>query len=221
EFPLPEGTWVVAAGNRTEDRALVRAMSLALVNRVFLINVRGDTKEWLTWAKLNGVRSEILAFITYVPAAVMRSVPREPVPFSTPRAWASLSRSLDLAEQRATLTAANRRALAFGTISAEDAALFCAMAEESLADILPIEEYFSDPDKLPEADTARWFIINRIRYLVTKNELPTTPPEQINNFLAELPNEFRFALLNDLVEPWSKLGASEAMFAALKEVTGL
>lgn len=221
EFPLPDGTWVVAAGNRTEDRALVRAMSLALVNRVFLINVRGDVKEWLIWAKANGIRSEVLAFITYVPASLMRSVPREPAPFSTPRAWASLSRLLDLAEQRGSLTAANRRALAFGTISAEDAALFCAMAEESLADLLPIEEYFADPTRLPEADTARWFIISRIRYLVTKNELPPTPPEQVNHFLTELPNEFRFALLIDLVEPWSTLGATDAMFAALKEVTGL
>src|SRR4051812_47294352 len=36
EYALPPGTWVVAAGNRTEDRALVRAMSSALVNRVFV-----------------------------------------------------------------------------------------------------------------------------------------------------------------------------------------
>ena len=34
EWPLPEGTWVVAAGNRAEDRSLVRSLSAALVNRV-------------------------------------------------------------------------------------------------------------------------------------------------------------------------------------------
>src|SRR6476659_6564051 len=36
EHPLPKGSWVVAAGNRVEDRALVRAMSSALVNRVLI-----------------------------------------------------------------------------------------------------------------------------------------------------------------------------------------
>ena len=34
EHVLPKGTWVVAAGNRIQDRALVRALSSALVNRV-------------------------------------------------------------------------------------------------------------------------------------------------------------------------------------------
>lgn len=40
EFELPAGSWVVAAGNRAQDRALVRALSSALVNRVLILNVR-------------------------------------------------------------------------------------------------------------------------------------------------------------------------------------
>lgn len=221
EHPLPRGTWVVAAGNRSEDRALVRSVSSALINRVFTIEIRVDIKEWLIWAKENGVRSEILAFIVYVPTALQREVPREPVPFSTPRAWAALSRTLDLAERAGELNAASRRALAFGRISPQDAAVFCAMAEEGLADLLPIEDYFDDPAKLPEADTARWFVISRIRSLIVRNELPATTPEKINSFLNALPSEFRFALLIDLVPQWGELGASPAMFEALREVTGL
>jgi hypothetical protein len=221
EHRLPAGTWVVAAGNRSDDRALVRTMSSALVNRVFIINVRVDVKEWLIWAKAHGVRSEIIAFITYMPGVLMRPVPRLPVPFSTPRAWASLSRSLELAEKRGALSNDARRALAFGTVSAEDAAIFCAMAEESLADILPIEDYFADPSKLPTSDTARWFIINRLRKLVERNELPPLPPDRVSYFLGALPDEFRFAVLVDLVPQWASLGAEPAMIEALKEVTGL
>src|SRR5262245_32840279 len=50
EHLLPPGTWVVAAGNRAEDRALVRSLSSALVNRVIIIHIRVDVGEWLTWA---------------------------------------------------------------------------------------------------------------------------------------------------------------------------
>ena len=221
EHRLPAGTWVIAAGNRADDRALVRTMSSALVNRVFIINVRVDVKEWLVWAKANGVRSEILAFITYMPGVLMRPVPKLPVPFSTPRAWTSLSKSLELAEKRGVLSNEARRALAFGTVSAEDAAIFCAMAEESLAEILPIEEYFADPAKLPSSDTARWFIISRLRRLIAAGDLPPTTPERVNAFLGALPDEFRFAVLIDLVPQWGALGAEQAMFDALKEVTGL
>lgn len=221
EHPLPRGTWVVAAGNRSEDRALVRSVSSALINRVFTIEIRVDIKEWLIWAKANGVRSEILAFIVYVPTALQREVPREPVPFSTPRAWAALSRTLDLTERAGELNAASRRALSFGRLSPQDAALFCAMAEDGLADLLPIEDYLDDPSKLPEADTARWFVISRIRSLIVRKDLPPATPEKINAFLNALPSEFRFALLIDLVPQWGELGASPAMFDALREVTGL
>src|SRR4051812_2788817 len=98
EHRLPKGTWVVAAGNRMQDRALVRALSSALINRVSILPVRVDVAEWLEWAEHNGVRPEVRGFISYMPEALMRPVPAEPVPFSTPRAWTFLSRALDMAE---------------------------------------------------------------------------------------------------------------------------
>src|SRR5262245_53929091 len=56
EHPLPPGTWVVAAGNRVEDRSLVRALSSALVNRVIVLQVRVDVAEWLAWARSQNLR---------------------------------------------------------------------------------------------------------------------------------------------------------------------
>ena len=124
EYPLPPGTWVVAAGNRAEDRALVRTISSALINRVLILHIRIDVPEWITWAKANGVRGDILQFIEENNESLLRPVPREAAPFSTPRAWASLSRALDLAEQGGVLTPTLRPALAKGRISAEDAVTF-------------------------------------------------------------------------------------------------
>src|SRR6185369_6252696 len=78
EHALPKGTWVVAAGNRMQDRALVRAISSALVNRVAILHVRVDVGEWLDWAQRSGVRPEIRGFISYMPEALMRPVPDQP-----------------------------------------------------------------------------------------------------------------------------------------------
>jgi hypothetical protein len=125
EHRLPEGTWVVAAGNRIEDRALVRTISSALINRVIILQVRVDLEEWLEWAGANGVRDDVRAYIAENPEALMRAVPTEPVPFSTPRSWASLSRCLDLAEGAGLLTDSVRRALALGKVTADDAGQFC------------------------------------------------------------------------------------------------
>ena len=122
EYPLPKGTWVVAAGNRAEDRSLVRSLSAALVNRVTILYVKVSVPEWLKWASSAQIRHDVLSYIVYAPHSLQRAVPEKPTPFSTPRAWESLARSLDCLERAGGLTPAARKALAFGTVSPEDAA---------------------------------------------------------------------------------------------------
>lgn len=125
EHHLPKGTWVVAAGNRAEDRALVRTISSALVNRVILLQIRVDLAEWIVWAEANNIRPEIITFLRDSPKSLLREVPRESEPFSTPRAWALLSEALDLAEAAGLLDMSLCGALASGRISTEDVQPFC------------------------------------------------------------------------------------------------
>ena len=220
EHKLPAGTWVVAAGNRQQDRALVRAMSSALCNRVLMLHIRVDVAEWLAWASRAGVRSDVRAFIQFMPDALHRSAPAQPVPFSTPRSWALLSQAIQLCEQAGALTAARRRALAFGRVSAEHAAIFCAMAEEKIDSLLPIPAYFDDPSKLPTETAALWFLLCRVRSAVERGELVGVPLERISGFLRAVPIDQRLTLLLDLVPQWAKLGAEPALLDTLQVVVG-
>lgn len=221
EHALPQGTWVVAAGNRMQDRALVRAMSSALVNRVTILHLRIDAEEWLAWAQKNAIREDVRAFISYMPDALMRPVPSEPVPFSTPRAWALLSQALDRAEGAGILNNETRRALAFGRLTAEDAAVFCALAEEAIGKMRPIEDYIAAPDLMPKTDAARWFILNCIRQNVREGKLSHLKPKAVNRFLGSLPAEAQLTLLTELVEQWGALGADKSMLKLLKDVTAI
>jgi hypothetical protein len=218
EHALPAGTWVVAAGNRLQDRALVRAMSSALVNRVTILQLRVDVDEWLGWAQRGSVRSEIRSLIATVPDALMRPVPADPVPFSTPRAWAALSRALDMAERSGLLNNESRRALAFGRLSPEDAAVFCAIAEEAIGTLLPISKYLLAPELLPAGDSARWFILDCIRQFVRDGKADSVKPRTINRFLRSLSREHQLIVLTDMVEKWGSLGADRAMFDLLRKV---
>jgi MoxR-like ATPase len=221
EHPLPAGSWVVSAGNRTEDRALVRELSAALVNRLFLLQVRVDAEEWFRWAERQNLREEVVWFLRHVPEALMRPVPAEPVPFSTPRAWAMLADALDLAERGGILTGAIRRALAFGRLSAEDAAMFCAMAEESIPRLRTADHYVEHPEDLPTSETARLFMLNRTRRLAETGKLDHLPPVVICRFLRSLSQEQRLTLLVDLVPVWGRLGAEDVLLDTLWEVTGV
>lgn len=227
EHHLPAGTWVVAAGNRSNDRALVRHLSSALVNRVFVVTVRVDQNEWLAWAEEAGVRPEVRGFIRHVPKALQRPTPMDPVPFSTPRAWTLLSRDLDLAQEAGHTSDEQRRALVFGRLSPPDAGLFCALTEEGLAEMRPLHEYLDNPDLLPTGDTARWFLISQMRQAIASGALclPEQNPEEfqrkINVLLLALPEEMLFALLVDQVDKWAALGTAEVLLAKLREVTGV
>lgn len=189
--------------------------------RVCVIHIRLDLNEWLEWSRENGIRSEVRSFISFMPEALMRPVPRDPIPFSTPRSWALVSEALDLAEQGGLLNQDVRRALLFGRVSPEDAAIFCVMTETKLEDIPAPEDCIRDPMRLPGQPTSRWFLISRVRQLVQRGKLQDFAPEVINNFLRQVPSEFRCALLVDLIEPWGEAGADTALLETLKEVTGL
>ncbi len=221
EHELPAGSWVVAAGNRTEDRALVRDLSAALVNRLFLLQVRVDADEWFQWAGREKVREEVVLFLRHIPEALMRPVPAEPVPFSTPRAWAMFAEALDLAERGGILTRDIRRALAFGRVSPEDAAMFCAMTEENIARLRLADYYVEHPEELPATEAARWFLLNRIRRLAESGALKQHGPKVIDRFLRSLSQEHRLTMLLDMVRLWGELGADELMMETLCEVTGV
>ena len=221
EHTLPAGTWVIAAGNRQQDRALVRSMSSALVNRVTIMHLRVDAQEWQEWAARHGIRADIRNFISFMPDALMRPVPTDPVPFSTPRAWALLSRALDMAQAAGILNRETRRALAFGRLSAEDAAVYCALAEEAVGPMQPIECYVENPALLPNGAASRWFILDCVRQNVRSGKLRHLKPRVVNRFLRSLPAENQLTLLTNLVEQWGALGADRAMLEILKKVTAL
>ncbi len=175
EYRLPEGTWVVAAGNRAEDRALVRTISSALVNRVLILNIRIDVPEWLAWAQANAIREDVTRFIEQYPEALLRPVPERAVPFSTPRAWASLSRALDLVGARGRLSEPLVRALAVGRVSEDDARRFAATWLGTPAESIALDEKLSWPlDKLElsvrASQALKAEVITTVRDLVARDD---------------------------------------------------
>jgi hypothetical protein len=149
----------------------------------------------------------------------MRPVPADPVPFSTPRSWSHLSRAFDMAEKAGLLSNETRRALAFGRLSPEDAAVFCALAEESNGPVQPLETYIRNPDQLPTGESARWFILDCIRQYVRDSKADKFQPRQINRFLRSLSQEHQLILLTGMVEKWGEIGGERAMYDLLFEVS--
>ena len=94
EYHLPKGSVIIGAGNRSQDGAIVKTMSTALINRMFHVELRPNTAQWLTWGYENDLHPWVLDYISQRPDHLFSTPPKTEEPYSTPRSWHMLSNAL-------------------------------------------------------------------------------------------------------------------------------
>lgn len=92
---LPKGSFVVATGNRKEDRAATSNIPSHIVNRVLHISVDTVAEDFLEWALTNKIEPMIIAFGRFRPDALHTFDPKNSQePFATYRTWEMVSNFL-------------------------------------------------------------------------------------------------------------------------------
>lgn len=66
-YSVPPGYLIVAAGNKTTDRAVASTMSSALANRFMHVELGEDSESWLVWARMHDIHPAVTGFIQYRP----------------------------------------------------------------------------------------------------------------------------------------------------------
>lgn len=131
EYYLPAGSIVIGAGNRTQDGAIVKTMSSALINRMFHVQMKADPKQWLMWAYENDVHPWVIDYITQRPDHLFTEPPKTEEPYSTPRSWHALSEALkEYGAGEKELPEEVLRVLTYGCISASHAGMFLAYTKQ-------------------------------------------------------------------------------------------
>ena len=174
EYHLPEGSIIIGAGNRMQDGAIVKTMSSALLNRMFHVQMKVDSSQWLAWAYQNGIHTWVTDYITQRPDHLFSEPPKTEEPYSTPRSWHMLSDILK--EYRAGEKPVDEgvvRMLAYGCVSASHAGMFVAYTKQLgnkhlLNDIIKGTEKF--PSKPQERDVL-YFLAQSFRAKLI-HELP-------------------------------------------------
>lgn len=131
EYHLPEGSIVIGAGNRSQDGAIVKTMSSALINRMFHVQMTANTDQWLTWAYENHLHPWVTDYIAQRPDHLFSEPPKNEEPYSTPRSWHMLSDALkEYGAGEKELSEDMLRVLAYGCISAGHAGMFLAFTKQ-------------------------------------------------------------------------------------------
>ncbi len=98
EYELPPGWRIVAAGNRSEDGALVFRMPSALANRFVHLDFEANFEDWANWATTASIHPLIQAFLRLRRELLLdtRNMDRG---FPTPRAWEMASDAISSFEE--------------------------------------------------------------------------------------------------------------------------
>ena len=134
EYHLPEGSVVIGAGNRAQDGAIVKQMSSALVNRMFHVQLKADSRLWLSWAYENELHPWVTEYISQRPDHLFSEPPKTEEPYSTPRSWHMLSDALKeygIGKEGEEMSEDVMRVLAYGSISAGHAGMFIAFTKNT------------------------------------------------------------------------------------------
>ena len=171
EYHLPKGSIVIGAGNRSQDNAITRQVSSALLNRMFHVELTAKTSIWLEWAANNGIHPYVYDYIVNRPDHLWSQPSKIEEPFSTPRSWHMLSDAIksygdDISQQDLSI-------LANGCLTASHATQFIAYIRQvrsqySIKKI--IDGSMKWPNK-PEERDILYFLAQSLRAKLIK-ELP-------------------------------------------------
>lgn len=131
EYHLPKGSIVIGAGNRAQDSAIVKTMSSALLNRMFLVQLKADPQQWITWAYEEGLHPWVIDYITQRPDHLFSEPPKTEEPYSTPRSWHMLSDALhEYGAGQKDIGESMLKVITYGCISANHAGMFLAYTKQ-------------------------------------------------------------------------------------------
>ena len=99
-YKVPKNWYIVAAGNRVEDKAVACNMSSALANRFLHVEVKAEVPSFIKWASCNNIHNSVINFIRYRPGKLF-SQENEDLQrgWPSPRSWERVSTMVKIAEK--------------------------------------------------------------------------------------------------------------------------
>lgn len=190
EYVLPSGWWIVAAGNRQQDRAVTFRMSSALANRFVHVTLEADVDDWRSWAIGAGLSPLVVSFLGFRPALLCEN-PGQEAAYATPRSWEMLS------DVMARFGSPKECAdLIPGIVGEGPAREFMAFIKQA-ANLDRIQAIVADPvgAKLPDSLDGIYVLTSWLAHNAAKDEASAAA----SALLARLPPEFAVVLARDML----------------------
>ncbi len=225
---LPEGVWIAAAMNPPDDEYDQAELITdpAFISRFFILEITPDPKEWVEWAKENGVHESVRKFIEEYPEflATKRSVSIRAELKPSPRSWYKLGKVLSaLSEEEIEKYGYT---LAAGILGPEAAKVFydsyLRRSKTPSAEKVLIEGAGGEIESIDDANS---LVVRLIDYLSSLDDVKLSElmeraqsiSENIFSLSRNLPKESFYALMRYIVDEAEKGGLRGRFFDAILE----
>ena len=181
-YRVPDGWYICAAGNRTEDRAVAATMSSALANRFMHVELAEDVESWVAWARMNDIRPEVMGFIRFRPELLFNQKNENlERGWPTPRAWERVSRMMDvMQDENENLV----RKMVYGLVGNHAGVEFMEALKlyRAFGDVLKMMTDEKVPVKIPERADARYAFVSAIGYFLWRGKDDNEEKTRIDGF---------------------------------------
>ena len=199
-YSVPDGWYICAAGNRTEDRAVAATMSSALANRFLHVEMQEDVESWIVWARTHDIHPSVMGFVRYRPGCLFNQEGENlERGWPTPRSWERVSRMLERfkGEDEGLL-----RKVVYGLVGNRAGVEFMEFHKinETFDDVL---ELMTNPDKkinIPAAVDRKYALCSAMTYLLWRGKDESEEAVRIDGFYRicmELPSDFASMAMMD------------------------
>lgn len=215
DYVLPPGWVIIAAGNRSTDRAIVNQMSTALKNRFVHLNYEVNNDDWCDWALRNDIAVEVLGFIRFRPMLLNEFEQRndskeerervqrlkDAQAFATPRSWEFLSK---VVQQK---PSADIEYELYSGIVGEGAAAEFMGYLKYYRDLPNLDALLMNPGaaKVPEEPATLYALATGLAAKATQDNM-----ERVVKYALRLPPEFQVLLMKDAITRDNELTQTKA-----------
>lgn len=194
-YKIPDGWFIVAAGNRTKDKAVATAMSSALANRMMHFEVDADAEEWNMWGVSKGLHPSVTGFIRYRPACLLKMDGNLEMGWPSPRSWERVSHVIRLFDDEETV-----RKVVYGLVGP---AVGCEFMEfhkinRNFGNVLKMMTDPDEPVVIPDKADERYALTSAVSYLLWNGKDAEDEKKRIDGLFRicmKLPADFATVLV--------------------------
>ena len=212
-YKVPDGWYICAAGNRTEDRAVAATMSSALANRFMHVELGEDVESWVAWALKSDIQPSVVGFLRFRPAMLFsqkgENLERG---WPTPRSWERVSRMLEVMKDEPEELV---RHMVYGLVGNRAGVEFMEFKKmsESFADALALMRNPDAEVKIPQRADMKYALCSAVAYYVWRGKDEAESKLLLDGFYRicmEMTSDFASMLMMDAMAGTQSLSREEA-----------